>query len=56
MNGEEVACNDDGAGGVGTSDFGVDRLEPGDYFLFADGYGQSSAGVFVLDIDLGPVL
>ena len=54
--GEEVACNDDGVNGVGTSDFEVDRLEAGDYFLFADGYGQSSAGVFVLDIDLGPVL
>ncbi len=53
--GEEVGCNDDGPNMSLSSTFTVPELEPGDYFLFADGFGERS-GVYDLRVELGPVL
>lgn len=54
--GRYIGCDDDGDGGIGTSDFTVAQLGPGDYYLFADGFGVSGKGEFDLTVTLGPEL
>ena len=52
-NGAELACNDDCRGQIGESCFYGLPLRPDtEYFLFADGYGEGSAGPFRITIRL----
>ncbi len=51
-----VGCDDDGPTGVGSSAFDLPELEPGDYYLFADGYSERASGTYRLTVTLGPVL
>jgi len=54
---DDLACDDDGPAGVGTSEFTVGRLEAGvDYYLIVDGYRAPDQGPFLLDVQLGPEL
>ncbi|MBN2495033.1 MAG: hypothetical protein JXR96_10615 [Deltaproteobacteria bacterium] len=46
----ELACDDDSGQGLG-SYFEID-LQPGEYYLFIDGYG-SNAGSYLLTLDVG---
>ena len=45
----EIACNDDMAPGIRTSQIVLDGPANGDYFVIVDGFGDSSA-TFVLDV------
>ena len=50
----ELACDDDGGAGRLMSRIGFDRLEPGTYFIFVDGFAGRS-GDADLQIDVEPL-
>ena len=47
--GDEVDCNDDGDGGVGTSDLTFDATGGTEYFIFADGW-SGNEGAYIIDL------
>ncbi|MCX7808804.1 MAG: hypothetical protein N2515_09355, partial [Deltaproteobacteria bacterium] len=46
----ELGCNDDA--GDSTHSMIETILEPGTYYVFVDGYGSNSAGLFTLDVEV----
>lgn len=56
--GVELGCNDDGGTRGDTNDSLLElaRLEPGDYFVFLDGFYSTSRGLSTLSIQIEPVV
>ena len=53
--GESLDCNDDGGEG-NDSLINLNVVEPGEYFLFIDGFGNASTGESLVVVDITPII
>lgn len=52
----EIDCNDDYYGLQSYLEFvGIEALNPGDYYIFVDGFSSSSAGNYQLYVEVNPI-